>query len=283
MLSWTGYDANAQAKYRGFTIEAMHDESPTNPFEDWDGHWPMQVRYDGRFTDYDKTKTGWSIDSTLNRFSDAQLVHDQKAIATILDTTIEWITECFAEDSEPVGYCHDADVLRTGFDEVLADIRKSDLFRAWEQLYEILGIPCIVTDSTGYCQGDYAQLIIVATPEAQAELRSKPDDMSPEAWAETLHKDMQVQADLYTAWAWGNCWGWRVVDKNDEELDCCWGYYGDHDTSGLEEAAMEAIDCHIDRIRRRRIARLKELILNKVPISRRPALLAAIGEVPSHV
>lgn len=95
----------------------------------------------------------------------------------------------------------------------------------------------------GYRQGDYADLLIVATPEAIEEFGCT-DPVTVE--------DLQSQAKLYGAWAWGDVYGYIVervfVDPEDdevyvtEELDSCWGFYGsDFDWSGLEEAAMSAV------------------------------------------
>lgn len=41
----------------------------------------------------------------------------------------------------------------------------------------------------------------------------------------------------------GNCWGYEVIDSStDESVDSCWGYIGDHDTSGLFESAKASCD-----------------------------------------
>ena len=104
---------------------------------------------------------------------------------------------------------------------------------------QLLGIPCYLTTSTGYCQGDWAKVLVVATPEAQAEFGCK----------EVTEQDLEATADLYGYWAWGDVYGYTLwapeLDEDGEvedwvQLDgSCWGFYGpDHDKSGLEEAAL---------------------------------------------
>lgn len=39
----------------------------------------------------------------------------------------------------------------------------------------------------------------------------------------------------------GNCWGYQVIDSSTEEvIDSCWGFIGDHEKSGLYDAAAES-------------------------------------------
>jgi len=277
-LSWS-YEGDGEVAYhKGYRIRAVHDDHPENPFKMWNGHWPMLVRHRRAITTYDKV-TGPSPEDVLNRFTDGQLVHDQKAIAAAigsenLDDVRYHMGDVQLEDGDPPKWITDADVLRDWFFDSAHNISDSEKFDVWEKLYDLLGIPCLNTSSHGHCQGDYAELLIVATPEAQAELRSQPEGMSDEEWKAALAEDMDSQAKLYGYWAWGDVYGF-VVEKlvrpdtctqcdttlssidGDECPQCiadiepeweeipggsCWGYYGaDHHESGLEEAALGCI------------------------------------------
>jgi len=44
----------------------------------------------------------------------------------------------------------------------------------------------------------------------------------------------------------GNVYGYKVM-KNDEEIDSCWGYVGDYETSGIIDEAKSVIDYEIKR------------------------------------
>lgn len=272
-LDWnwdTGLDCEV-AFYKGYRIKAERDDSPSNPFEDWDGNWPIMI-YHGRndgFTSYDKTK-GVAIDAVLDRFTDAQLIHDQIAIASAFDTSIVELT-CY--EDEPTRYCHDADVLRKAFEDELGNWPDSKRLALFEELYGLLGIPCYQTTSRGHCQGDWAEVLVVATPEAQAEFGRTEDNVREQAIAELCQcevrtnateavvakqiaaiweKDLEGTADLWGDWAWGDAYGytlWAPEFDEDGEIadwvqldDSCWGYYGDdHDKSGLEEGALSAL------------------------------------------
>jgi len=263
-LSWE-YDnseGHEIAWHNGYRISAVLDDHAENPFEAWDGNWPISVYYDRGWKSYDKIKAGWSLDSVLRRFTDEQLVHDQIAIAKILGTTIREISieyQDLGDDDEPSNYIRDADVLRDAFERELEnkiDGEKSSAGDVWAELYELLGIPCLSATSTGYHQGDYAYVLVVATPEAHKEFGC---DYTPLTGVQDAHvaawweKRLQGTVDLYSAWAWGDVYGYviehAVYDEDGEiedwvevEHGSCWGYYGsDHAESGLEDAALECV------------------------------------------
>ncbi len=241
-LDWK-YQDNGEhiAEYKGLRIRAVLDESPSNPFEDSDGNWPMSVYVpdngrSGTLTEYDKT---FSLNnpSILGRFSDHALVHNQKHIAQALGFESE-------------GWDWNADDLRNGFQDSASDLSPSKWLDAAAGLLDILGTPHLVTEVHGYSQGDWTKLLIVATPEAVKEFR-------PSATPEELAEDMANQAKLYKAWAFGDVYGYVVEARTGEPFETeddeweeipdgsCWGFYGsDFDWSGLEDAAMEVVDAH---------------------------------------
>lgn len=61
--------------------------------------------------------------------------------------------------------------------------------------------------------------------------------------------------------------------------DSCWGYFGDHDDSGLEEAAMCEADALIAEIGRNATERLKQMIRAKAPLHVRQQVLAEIRRI----
>ena len=293
-LDWD-YDQSSgeqRATYKGLVIRAVRDSDASNPFENEDGHWPMLVRTDGRITFYWEDTSPWYADDPLARFTPEQLVHDQKAIAKVLgaedydvryhmpEGNDAW-TE--TEDRPIPKWLTDVDILRDWFDDAWEGVSDSDKLDKCAELYALLGIPHLNTCSRGYSQGDYAELLIVATPEAQKALREQPADMDAETWAKALSDDLTSQKELYGAWAWGDVYGYVIETcvNADEPAACancantlndgsdvcdqcggdfeapepeyeeipdgsCWGYYGsDHAKSGLEESALEAADCYL--------------------------------------
>lgn len=261
-LSWD-YDTSIGcevAMYNGYRIRAERDDDAANPFEEWDGNWPLLVRYDGSITAYDKVK-GPSVDHVLGRFTDEQLVHDQIAIAKALGASIsqlaiDWLG-AYDDDAPPPKYIHDADALTEAFYRQLGEVEDSDKLDTWAALYDLLGVPTLSYISRGYCQGDYAELLIVATPEACEEFgtaSTRAGGFGPYAHVDAYwEKNLTGTGDLYGAWAWGDVYGYIVeaplYDEDGEIEDweevpggSCWGYYGDdHEVSGLEESALDAV------------------------------------------
>ncbi len=253
-LSWS-YDQtlNCEVAYlRGYRIRAEHDDDASNPFEDMDGHWPIAVYFGRSLTIYDKAP-GPAIRDPLLQYPDALLVHDQKALEKLLGAErgdlhmygVEW-----GDDESPPKWVTDADALRSWFSDALESEYNSKKLEVWEQLYTLLGVPCYRTTVTGYCQGDWADVLVVATPEAQKEFApgwQRTGDV------EAIKKDLESTAELYGAWAFGDVYGYIVekpVYDDDGEVEwvdacdhnSCWGYYGaDHAESGLEEAALECV------------------------------------------
>lgn len=263
-LSWD-YDSSLGcevAMHNGYRIRAVQDTDAQNPFEEYDGNWPIVV-YSGRsdgFTAHDKVP-GADVDAPLRRFSDTQLVHNQKALAALFDRTIRDIATEYddtGDDEEPANYLYDADILRHAFQHELdCGIEDSKRLSIYSELYTILGIPSYVTTSRGHCQGDWAEILVVATPEACEEfgLEKPMLGVGPDAHITTYWDDrLESTADLWGYWAWGDVYGYiieaPVYDEDGEIVDwvdacqhnSCWGFYGDdHHESGLEEQALDAV------------------------------------------
>lgn len=275
------------AMLRGYRIKAEQDSSPSNPFEDSEGNFPMLVMFDGEIIagsrsgrqnnscyEIPDNLRGQAISTVLWRYSLEQIVHWQVHLAKLLGVTVRGLTEHW---DEPTAYVSldDADALRQELSSVYGDMRASDKLEACAAMHQLLDIHAIVGTTRGYCQGDYAEVLVVATPEAiekfginleeiRAEVKANldmrvihPDVLGDAAKLEALIESKvaerlcQSQIDLYGDWAWGNVYGYviqePVTDEDGEiedwvEIDSCWGYYGtDHAKSGLAEAALACV------------------------------------------
>ncbi len=221
------------AYHNGYRIRAERDDSPQNPFEDWDGNWPIMVRYDGDIKVYEKTG-GPGIRSVLSRFNDEQIIFSQRHIEGILGCErvdlhmhgVEW-----DDDETPPKWVTDADALRSWFDDAFSTLSDSELLDTLAELYRILDIHTYRTTSRGHCQGDWAEVLVVATPEAikefgtdvaaiTAEVRADPYTASVDpaklddwVWSRVCDKLLESTADLYGDWAWGNVYGY-VIEQN---------------------------------------------------------------------
>lgn len=237
-------------------IRAVQDTSPADPFKESEGHWPMLVRSPDGFNakirgayECPRANEGFAISRPLERMSEELLVHSQHAISAAIGCDHVTLFE--------TKYCRDPIHMRELWWEAISDAYESEKLAIYEKLHKINGIHCLLGTTRGYCQGDEAQVLVVATPEAINILRERINTVSDEEWAATLQEDMQAQIDLYGDWAWGNVYGYIVEELvehttvgDDEPEDvweeipdgACWGYYGvDFAKSGLEDAALECL------------------------------------------
>lgn len=292
-LDWTYCDGSRgpgyyTAEYRGFTIKAVNDESPENPFDSWDCEPPTLVwsgRRDG-MSDY----SDGALDNPLAEMTTAQVSRHWRAICDALN----WKESDHESDVREAfkGEQHNArkgyqsapvmgEVRRACFANALDDARPSryggsgtDYLQALATLWNLAGVTAETWSSHGYSQGDWAEGLSVATPDwAKATGAPKASHAG----------QCKAAGKLWGAWAWGDVYGFVIVapspDSDDDEgddLDSCWGYYGtDFQASGLEESARDSVDSEIQSRQRRRTAKLGELIRARVPLQLRPAILDA--------
>lgn len=272
-LSWDYVESRAGgyqvAKYRGLVIEAHNDTDARNPFEDFDGEPDLVVLYDRRMTEYGN---GSPLDP-LSAFDDARLRRHLKAIASAVDLSPAELDREARETQKDYGGGL-TDIKREAIGEALSDMSDSDRLEACAKLWTIAGHEALCTSTRGYSQGDYAESLLVATPEWAAKVGAPRDSHA---------RQLEAAAKLYGAWARGDCYGYVIKAPDGSDLDVmgdsCWGFYGsEHDESGLDEMAMDAADCLIDGATKARGDRLKELIRNRVPLALRPALLREAAE-----
>ncbi len=268
-LCWT-YDrsgVNQTATYRGFEIRAERDDGPENPFEAWDTEPPTLV-YSGRddVSDY----SNGVVDDPFAAMTDSHISRNWRLIARALGVLTDHDGEA-RENLKDSGGAAMGAIRRDLFSAALDDIKpsryggsSSDYLDALATLWRIAGCEAANWSSRGYSQGHYADGLSVATPQ-WATLVGAP---------KSSHKaQCEYAGKLWGFWAWGDCYGY-VIDGDDG--DSCWGYYGDdHAESGLEEAAMRAVDGIIAGRQRRRAAKAKEIVRARVPLALRPAILDA--------
>lgn len=282
------------AEYKGFRIRAERDTDAENPWESWDGNIPcvyLSFGYGGRsdITELDKD-AGIDILRPFSgsTISDAMLRRHLKAIAAACDYTPEYLDK---EARNARHYPNESltDYKRDLLDDALGGMSNSDRLEALQSIYSAIGWPALCTSSRGYSQGDYIELLFVVTPHFRKKMGMESARKYP---ASFWQKDMESARELFSAWAWGDVYGY-VIDapsgidaqgepEYSEHVDSCWGFYGDdHDKSGLEEGAINAVDCIVRYAGKRRSEKLKEIISNRVPLALRADILAAAGDYES--
>lgn len=213
-----------------YRIRAVRDDYPANPFEDGDCNWPIVVRSPDAFRGFQtyllgEVKLGTEYHIELDMFSDAQLVHDQHAICRALDVDHFTLLD--------TRYERDPERLRSLLTEMLLGMRISDLLSTYAKLYQLAGIPALCKTVNGYSQGDWAEVLVVATRQAQDKFGcTEPPSL----------EDLESTADLYGWWAFGDVYGFIVekqVEPEDPPAEC-----QNCDWEGLESELYLLADVH---------------------------------------
>lgn len=277
------YHAFVKRNHQLYRIRAVQDDHPSNPFEDGDCNWPIIVRLpdDHRLRCYEFGRED-VLRPSISMFGDDALVHNQVHIAKLLGWKVGEAIEAFCtgleEDWSDRKYCSNPGLLRDAFDQALADRSMRDTLDILEKLYLMAGWPAFSMTVRGYSQGDWAEVLVVATlaaverfgvdiehfrmqAKADIEIKNHVTDMDEWIFNKSSELMLKGTAELYGHWAFGNVYGY-VVEKCvgmvppddfeddpqyfepewEETGDSCWGFYGpDHHDSGLEEAALECI------------------------------------------
>lgn len=252
-LNWE-YQNNGEqhAMHNGYRIRAVIDQSPGNPIEDWDCNWPIAVMSPDTGYKFVSYPEGDRIEDPLVRFTDEQLVFNQVHIAKALG--FDYVGPMLEQYESECEHIHtrwttDASLLRDAADLAFVEHDNSGFLDICAQLYALLDIPTWCGTVHGYSQGDWADVLVVGSPEATFSNTAPP-----------TADDLKATADLYAAWAFGDVYGYIVekplgcamhllADDPDEwaevewmEVDSCWSFYGsDFEVSGLEASAMARV------------------------------------------
>jgi hypothetical protein len=243
MRKTMNYPDRETIAYKGFDINVIYDEAPSNPFEDWEGEPPLIVSGDRYLTSY-------GIDLSPPELSREDIKENGKLLAELFDcrSLLHFFTEYVPYNKS--NYSDMVYAVNEGIEEYfnsdLYDSKKLDMLEA---LYRLKRYPVLQETRTGYSQGDWVTCLVIATPEWIKEMGA-PDIKDDEYW----QKSLSASIDLYAAWAFGDVFGYSV----DEIDESCWGYYGtDLKENGLLESAENAIDWHVSHIAKMRSKKLK--------------------------
>jgi hypothetical protein len=128
------------------------------------------------------------------------------------------------------------------YDELIDSIDYSNLEQL-EEILDFLSLPNILYTSRGYSQGDWADVLIVATDEFFERTGANK---------ESVEEILEGTKSLFDSWAWGDVYGFtveegttiQVVVKETQEVlreeidweqtDSCGGFYGyDFENNGM--------------------------------------------------
>lgn len=113
--------------------------------------------------------------------------------------------------------------------------------------------------------------LIFATRKSLDETQGEGETPSDE----DLTKWLTGEIDEYSKWANGECFGFRITDRNGDEVDSCWGFIGEEYAT---EAAKEAVPNAEDMPARLRTCRFSDTTLDV--IERALEAAATIDAIP---
>jgi len=245
-------------EFNGYTINIMPDTDAQNPFDDWDCEPPLAV-HSGQSRGITEYAVGNGNANSVPALTRSQIVANLSAILSMLE-----VRSAFAFRGMGYTDCPIEDAINDQLSEYVDDQGDSDRLDVLCDLYVMVGIPVVVKDVRGHCQGDWAKVLAVATPEFQEACGNSADF----DWIASLEASIQ----LFEDWAFGNVYGYEVLDADNEHVDSCWGFFGDYDEPfGAVHEAQAAINWRISCDRKERIEQIKTWIRNRVPLHYRLA------------
>ncbi len=246
-------------EFNGLTINIHYDTDAQNPFDDWDCEPPLAV-YSPDNRGIDEYSVGYGEVNSVPTLTREQIKANLPAILSLLDIKNLFEVRQYKGDTQ---YSYNLiECVNYALGNAVDDLSDSERLDVLCDLYTMVGMPAVVKDVRGSCQGDWAKVLAVATPEFQ-EACGNGSDFD---WIASLKGSIQ----LFEDWAFGNVYGYEVLDANGEEIDSCWGFYGDYDAPfGAVHEAEAAINWHIACDKKDRIEKIKTWIRNRVPLHHR--------------
>lgn len=223
--------------YKGYEIEIVRDEYAENPWESWDCEPPVIVKSYGRIKSYG----GNVVCPVLTR-------------QQIKDNLVDIINLCECTSLlELARRYYDGYTIVDAVNCAIDDYWRDDI-DTMAVILSFAGIPNYSGSTQGCSQGDYADVLVVATDEWIKSVGCEPD---------TIPKQLEYAVKLFGYWAWGDVYGYDIPEIEES----CFGFYGDdYEKSGLLDAARDSIDWHIDNENKRHQKQVKLWIKNSVPL-----------------
>ena len=210
-------------EYKGYTIKIEDDEDAQNPRTEWDSAGTM-VCWHSRYNLGDMESNGLKGRE-----------HRSYPISKNYSEPIDLLYELAGIDRE--------EYQEQQYEEVgeYNDMSRADLFKVIEEkgtiikslfLYDHSGI----TISTGRfsCPWDSGQVGWIYITK---------DKIEKEGWTpEQADKYLDGEVEVYDNYLTGEVYGFRIEDADGEEVESCWGYYGDDGKEYMIQECKQTID-----------------------------------------
>ena len=133
------------------------------------------------------------------------------------------------------------DFIKSKARDVLSDEEYEEMEYTIESMADFcekFGIPYKHGQTVGYSQGDFAEYLIVLTPDWIEKVGCNPD---------RYQSNLDSAAELLGWYLWGDVWGFTVEDQYENEHDSCWGFYGDYKSEDIESQMVEHLSDEVKK------------------------------------
>lgn len=226
-------------------IKKVHDLSPINPFEDWDCEIPlMYLGGNGRstfVTDFSNNEIADFILGKAESYEDKEelLSHFGITLADLFENDFEDCMDNYFLNKkiEALGfYLQDYMYKEDLVDDIISDSLNNlpNSVKELASLAEFLGLTHYHAIARGYGQGDWAETLIVPTQKWADSVGVELESID--------EKQLKDTFDLFSYWAFGDCYGYVIENSVGEVLDVCYGFFGISYSKDLAEQVVESID-----------------------------------------
>ena len=211
----------------GYTAEVCIEEGAESPWKNYDCEPPILTFFDGYVNDQG---TDLSLGDLFQAIP-ARKFGPKGRLKFFDSCSIEFEDASYHLDNgkgsaeewkDAISYCLPAKPDRFG--------GTKEYIEYLELCAEWAGIPYLSKTSRGYCQRDWSEVFLAATPEWVEKVGIQKKH---------IQSALEGSFDLYTAWAWGDVYYVAAVFNPDgEEIkdSSCGGFYGrDHEMNGVME------------------------------------------------
>ena len=244
-------DIDQETEIGPLRLTIHQDQDAENPWKSWDGMTPLAwfSLGNGRWNGPTVHDSGDSILDALEGVTPQWAARHRAAICSALDLDAVALDAEAAQGAKDwgagLGFVR-LEMLQESLDE-MAQGNASDYLDAVAAIWKLRGFNALTFQANGYSQGDSVLGLLVQTPAFLARVGlNNPDKRA----ADAIAGDLEGDAKLFGAWAFGDVFGFGLSDDQGEHLDSCFGFYGRPEKSWpvLEAALGHLADVAPDQV-----------------------------------